>query len=128
MVVADEGCKFEAQLKGELLNVLVIQQLVRICVKLVCDCVMSIIAFRFAPPIGGLSCLLSYSAASTEPTVIGQCRALYDFVGRNQRELSFNTEDCIAITSRRGMWWRGLLNGRVDYYYYDDHWRLLVVF
>ena len=40
----------------ELLNALVGQHLVGICTKIVCGSGISNIAFRLAPPIGGLSC------------------------------------------------------------------------
>ena len=52
MVLTEQCYEFETELTCELLNVLVIQQLMRTF----CGSGMSSIAFRLAPLTGGLSC------------------------------------------------------------------------
>ena len=54
VVATDNGCKFETGLNRDLLNVLVIQELVRICTKIAYGSEMTKVAFRLAPPNGWL--------------------------------------------------------------------------
>ena len=51
--------------------------------------------------------------ANGEP--IGQCRALYDYVGADQHELDLFAGDIFQILERDydSGWWTGELNGRI---------------
>jgi SH3 domain len=57
--------------------------------------------------------MVLFTVVQDGPVIIGYCRALYDYSARNQRELSFRVDDIITITSNKGLWWKGELDGRV---------------
>jgi hypothetical protein len=46
---------------------------------------------------------------------LGDCRALYDYVGADQHELDFFAGDILRILERdyESGWWTGELNGRI---------------
>ena len=52
------------------------------------------------------------SSPATKKAAGTQARALFDFVGQDQGELTFKFGDTITILQMDGEWWEGELNGR----------------
>ncbi|KAH3744881.1 hypothetical protein Pelo_13726 [Pelomyxa schiedti] len=50
----------------------------------------------------------------TQPRVVGNrlCKALYDYNGTTNDDLTFRRGDVIEITDSSGAWWRGTLQGK----------------
>jgi len=60
-----------------------------------------------------------YQEAGTHQSGTGlQCRALYDYTGENEGDLSFNEGDTIDVLDQSDSsgWWQGSLNGAVGFF------------
>lgn len=63
-----------------------------------------------------LSSSLLATAQDHSSSVLGYCNVVYDYKATEANQLGLKKGDRVAVVSKEGGWWKGVLNGQIGYF------------